>query len=315
MTSLGKFNYALRPAKTIERKMLCEAFARLTRIAPLSQYRYIGFGSTEFCDFRLFHERLGINQMISIEGEIDCKFRVEFNRPHSCVEVKWGISHEVLPTLDWPDRVIVWLDYDSPLDKKKLEDIALIAGAAKTGSLLLVTVPVNPGGSDDANIVKKRLQVLKDRVGNNKVPSTIGGKDLAKWGLANACRNIINNEISQVLNSKNGPLAVSQRVCYKQLFNFHYADGTKMLSVGGVLLNEEDNKSLSPEECFKDLGFISFDDTPYAIEPPILTWREMRHLDTLLPGAGKLPDWLPEDHRERYRRVYRYFPNFTEVEA
>ncbi|MFH1744434.1 MAG: O-methyltransferase, partial [bacterium] len=59
-SSLGKFHYALRPAKNIERKMFCEAFARLSRIAPLPTYRYIGFGSNEFCDFRLFHERLGI---------------------------------------------------------------------------------------------------------------------------------------------------------------------------------------------------------------------------------------------------------------
>jgi hypothetical protein len=314
-SSLGKFHYALRPAKNIERKMFCEAFARLSRIAPLPTYRYIGFGSTEFCDFRLFHERLGIKDMLSIEGRSDARDRVAFNRPYSCIKVEWGISHDILPTLDWPRRTIVWLDYDSSLNDKKLADISLVASIIKSGSVLLVSFPVDPGDSSEADAVNKRLLTLKSSVGKNKVPASIEAKQLSKWGMAKACREIVHNEILQTMNSRCAPLPPDARVGYDQLFNFHYADGTRMLTVGGIFLGPKDRDRLSVKEHFKDLEFISFDETDYHIEAPVLTLREMRYLDERLPRSSSFPKWLSEEDRKKYRKVYRYYPNFTEVEA
>jgi len=314
-SSLGKFHYALRPAKNMERKMFCEAFARLSRLAPLTKYRYIGFGSTEFCDFRIFHERLGIVDMVSIEGREDQRKRVEFNCPHSCIDIKWGLSHLVLPSLDWPRRAIVWLDYDSALDAEKLNDIELVAGIALSGSVLVVTVPVEPGDSTAADAVNKRLSDLKQRVGAAKVPSSVQARDLSKWGMAQACREIINNQILETLINRGAPQSSSSRLQYKQLFNFHYADGTRMLTVGGVFLDGKDLVKLPVQEHFEDLEFVRFDKAYYDIESPILTWREMRLLDQKLPGTAVSPDWLPENEREKYRKVYRYYPNFTEVEA
>ena len=98
-SSFEKFNYALRPAKNMERKMFCEALARLSRISSLASYRYIGFGALGFHDFCLFHQRLGINDMVSIEGNLAAQDRIAKNKPYSCIKMKWGMSHEVLPTL------------------------------------------------------------------------------------------------------------------------------------------------------------------------------------------------------------------------
>jgi hypothetical protein len=53
-SSYRKINYTLRPAKNIERKMLCEAFHKLHPFGKVQNYRYIGFGSTYFSDFILF---------------------------------------------------------------------------------------------------------------------------------------------------------------------------------------------------------------------------------------------------------------------
>ena len=52
-------NYVMRPAKNIERKMMGEVLARLSAIAPLSKYRYVGLGSEFFKDFVLYHQMLG----------------------------------------------------------------------------------------------------------------------------------------------------------------------------------------------------------------------------------------------------------------
>ncbi len=58
--SYEKIHYGLRPAKNIERKMMCECFWRLSAFHPVHNYRYIGFGSVYFSDFLLFHKVLGI---------------------------------------------------------------------------------------------------------------------------------------------------------------------------------------------------------------------------------------------------------------
>lgn len=57
-------NYPLRPAKAIERRMLCAAFERLHPFQRIERYRYVGFGSIYFSDFQLLHRQLGITDML-----------------------------------------------------------------------------------------------------------------------------------------------------------------------------------------------------------------------------------------------------------
>jgi hypothetical protein len=314
-----KIDYALRPAKNIERKMMCEALGRLARIAPLITYRYIGFGSIGFYDFALFHQRLGISEMLSIEGCADAKQRVEFNRPYSCVNLHWGMSHEVLPTLTWTKRSIVWLDYDGPLEMDVLDDITTVVARARSGSVLIVTARADPKDADEGqdHVATKRLELLRSRVGKASVPSGVTGKALAKWGFARVCRQIINNRIEETLFNRNGATQAAKKLRYLQLFNYHYADGAKMLTVGGLLVNARDELRAGFQH-FKDLDFARNGDEPYLIEIPILTRREIRLLNESLPKSAPavaLPRWLPSDERKKYGRVYRYFPAFSEVES
>ena len=44
--SYESINYALRPAKAIERRMLCEVFRRLYPFQPIDQYGYVTVAST-----------------------------------------------------------------------------------------------------------------------------------------------------------------------------------------------------------------------------------------------------------------------------
>ena len=68
MSNSGRLiNYTLRPAKCVERKIMCEFLTKFGTEIPIHKYRYIGFGSFYFSDFVLFHNQLSINNMISIE--------------------------------------------------------------------------------------------------------------------------------------------------------------------------------------------------------------------------------------------------------
>jgi len=311
--SYRKINYGLRPAKNIERKMLCEALHKLSHFAPVETYRYIGFGSTYFSDFTLFHKSLGIEDMFSIERDEHHKVRFEFNRPFKCIQIEFGESNDILPSLQWNRKTILWLDYDTQLDDTMLTDTSCFCASAVPGSVIIVTVNAQTYAQEGP---QDRLQTLKEQVGREKVPLGITGKDLKGWEKAGVYRKIITNEVAQTLTQRNGGLEIGSQIKYKQLFNFHYADDAKMLTVGG-LLYEENQADIVDKCAFKNLSFVSSNDIPYKIEIPNLTYRELRRLDEHLPvedvkNLQVAP--IPKEDVEKYARVYRYFPTFAEAE-
>src|SRR4051812_21848495 len=93
-------SYVARPAKTVERLMLVDAFRRLHTFGPLRDYEYVGFGAHEFIDFELFWRTLGISTMLSIESSEPIE-RYEFNAPFGGVKVIPGESHDALPLLEF----------------------------------------------------------------------------------------------------------------------------------------------------------------------------------------------------------------------
>src|SRR5262249_4296185 len=102
---------------------------------------------------------------------------------------------------------------------------------------------------------------------------------------------------------------------YSQLFNFHYADGKMMLTVGGIFADQGDAALVAP--TFSDLDFVRRGARPYRIETPILTMRELRFLDSLLPAdrLNSQPKWIPGAERRKYRKLYRHFPSYGVVES
>ena len=190
--SYSKINYRVRPAKSIQRKMLCDAFLRLSFFEPVENYRYVGFGATTFVDFILFHKILGIKDMISIEKNEKDKARFEFNNPFHCICIKYGNSSNVLSSLDWDRKTVVWLDYDNPLTDSVLADIAYISRNLVSGSILVVTVDARPipapsSPFPDKELQNYRVEKFKKRVGDKKVPKSVKGKDLEGNEFATTC--------------------------------------------------------------------------------------------------------------------------------
>src|ERR1039458_1619240 len=144
--SYEKIHYLLRPAKNVQRKMMCEAFRRLGKVRELPEYQYVGFGSMYYGDFILFHKALGIDSMFSIEHEKGAD-RANFNRPYECVRVLPGTANEKLVELNWKDRpAIVWLDYDYGLEKEVLSDVSQVASNVILNSMLIVTLDASEKG-------------------------------------------------------------------------------------------------------------------------------------------------------------------------
>ena len=88
-------NYQLRPAKSVERKMICSLIRQIQLSGGLTDFRYIGMGAKYFVDFMLIHHQFGTRNMISIEAQKELKQRYDFNKPLGFIEMKYGTTTEI----------------------------------------------------------------------------------------------------------------------------------------------------------------------------------------------------------------------------
>jgi hypothetical protein len=326
--SYRAINYGIRPAKAVERKMLGELFRRLYPFQRVTEYRYIGFGSIYFSDFQLVHRALGLTDMVSIERDEQAEECFRFNVPYRSIDLRFKKSTVVLPQLSWERRTIVWLDYDGKLDSDALADIDTVCTRAASGSMLVLSVNAHPDKEPPAeerqriadltgepfDLDKYRVQQLRDLVGE-KIPPGVKGKDLRGKGLCGVFREIILNQIAEVLATRNALLAEEERVSFKQVLYFEYKDGAQMVTLGGVLVSEKD-RSLFEKCAFGNVEFARHGAEPYSIKVPCLTGREIRHLNSQLPARLDVPltaPGVPDEDIRAYAGMYRYFPEFTEI--
>lgn len=309
--SFHKIDYRIRPAKSVERKLLAEALRKLTRVGPMEEWTYVGFGSVYFSDFILLHKTLGLSDMISIEQASQYRDRVLFNKPYGYVGMLWGTAAQCLPQVDWKKRTITWLDYDQPLNGEVLADLSMLATNARSGSLFLATVDVDP-----KRITAEWVDELRDEIGAELVPRSIEAGHLkGARGPALAWR-LINRSIREAIRVRNLSTASDSRVEYRQLFNFVYDDSSRMVTVGGLLVGNEEREALDASGIF-DLWFVRKDSTPFQLVVPKLTFKEMKALDRCLPMNPRSeppPPALPDDAADQYSLIYRYFPAFVEAE-
>ena len=313
-------DYSLRPAKFAERKMLSEIFLRLKVFGSLESYRYVGFGSIWFSDCILFHKALGIEYIISIEKEQAHQARFEFNNPYKGVRLMMGSAADVLPGLDWTHRSIVWLDYDDPLNPAILDDVRTVATRATSGTVFAVSVQSQglidkrPHLDEPENITT--AHGFRECFGDARTPQDLEASELRGWALSRTSRRVIRDEIVAGLQSVNAGRSVGQTICFHQISTFEYADGAKMTTVVGVFV-DHGQKGHFEAAGFRTLPFFCDGDEAVMIKVPLLTPREMRHLDRSLPchDFSELQlGPIPKSDGEAYARLYRYLPNFASFE-
>ncbi|MBA2490997.1 MAG: hypothetical protein H0V34_04575 [Gammaproteobacteria bacterium] len=256
--------------------------------------------------------------MFSIEKDTFNWKRFEFNQPYRCINLKPGHSNDVLPTLSWEKRCIVWMDYDSKLDKTVLADVATFCTRARSGSVLLVSMNVEPerkSGVSPREGAEFRLDAFRRAVGYEKVPRDIEGSDLRSNMFARTCRRVIIDEISSCLADRNAPLPTEEKLLFRQIALFTYADDAAMLTLGGLLVTKQEEPFF--DKCaFDELPFFRESDSSYAIKAPKFTPKELRHLNSMLPRKpSRYPKvaGIPDEDIRDYATIYRYYPSFGEI--
>lgn len=159
------------------------------------------------------------------------------------------------------------------------------------------------------------MEQLTKQVSDKHVPLGLDGRSLQEWRTAAVYQRILQDVVAATLSDRNGIRPVGAKLEFRQLYNFHYSDGAKMVTVGGVLYDEGQRPTLAACD-FDDLPFVRGGPEACPIVAPNLTLRELRHLDSQLPaghGPVTLPA-VPASDVDAYSAVYRYFPAFAEAE-
>ncbi len=302
-----KVDYSLRPAKATSRRMIVEALARLTPLMPVDKYRYVGMGSTYFRDFQVVHRRLGICDMITIEGDPRAEDRVRFNLPLACIEVVMKRTGDALPQIGLENRPhIVWLDYESRVNKGVLSDIEEAVGRCASASVLIVTINAERPPDD------QREGWLSEVGDGRSEPRT-------RAEYAQFSYRILREQIRAALGSRNAARPKEKHITFHQMFHMVHADGAQMLTVGGALVAEVDRHQW--DKCrIGTLEFTRSGEEPCQIKIPRLTRREVQHLLSAIPDTrDKVREaasvaGIPARDAQEFAAVYRYAPLFVETE-
>jgi hypothetical protein len=316
--SSDSINYSVRPNKSVERKLIVDAMARLPVSLKLPHYRYIGMGAMWFVDFILVHRFLKISDMISIES--DDHARAHFNRPYSCVEVMDGDSTALLtegklPLKDKP--LIVWFDYDGILTHSVLKDLEYLSWSARPGSIFLVTVNAHKNSyrKSEGNQKMSVKESLAPDFGK-LIPDPFPDVAETQPGFEKLLGKMLHNHISRTVLSDRKSLE------FLPLFDFSYEDGAPMVTIGGVLCDEAMSAAIKTSPAF-ELDYVG-KAIQYRIEVPPLTFREKHAIDQLLPGLKppyegnlkiELTFSLTAKQIENYRKFYPFYPLFWEIFA
>lgn len=314
--SFKAFNYALRPSKQVERKAIVEVLLGLGKPGyTISDYAYVGFGSVYYVDFILFHKYLFINKMVCVEwGEIERRMR--FNKPYKFIKLKLMSLSQYIPQISEKEKLLVWLDYDRPLDAEMLKDIDGMCTKLARKSIFLITLDARPklpqeyydeiekrkGPERERLIWEVYQEWFGDHLGT-KVDSDIGG------------RVEVSGMFYQVVVERLRSTLSIRGLKFIQMFNFFYRDGAPMLTIGGMVGTPDDEAKLQ-EGGILEHKFVRTETEQLKISVPPLTMREKHWLDSRLYGdiqPGKLAFELDEDLLKNYCDFYKQYPTYLEA--
>jgi hypothetical protein len=323
ISSSYRVQYDMRPAKQVERRMLVDALQRLAAAGfPISDYQYTGFSAIYFVDFILFHKILGLSKLVSLERQESLTRRMQFNRPFSCVEIKMVSASSEIPNLSRDVRHLIWLDYDGVLQKDFLSDIQSAITALPSGSILLVTVDVEPPEDYDYEVIDPTFDSAKEVLGPKhwRKYFEYHASPYLKLGLSDADFGksdliLRSTEVLKAAFTKS--IVARPELQFLPMFNFAYKDSHSMLTMGGMIGGRAEKRQLRTSSIGDTVYYrADFGSAPFEIKVPRLTRKERMYLDREMPCAD---DWRPGDFDlesedvRNYRDIYRFLPAYVEI--
>lgn len=319
--------YHLRPHKAVDRNLFCETLIHIGKIVDLSKYRYIGFGSYEFDEYKLLYRMIGLEDMHSIERDSDIYDRQKFNKPYASIELfNKDCSAYFDEDYDETKQSIVWLDFSDAHDKlSQCNDIAYVCSKLAESDILRITLNAQPSSikienqqdKDISSEEKSRLRYdeLK-RILENYFPDDSTPEDVTRDKFPLFLAKIVRNATYANLDEKLAPIP---------LCLYSYTDGQQMLTVTLIIGRADDN---SKTRRLGELGQAFSDWKEYSgvgrwdqiikIDLPPLTVHEqleLRQAQRTEEGLKEVSQrtGIKMDEIRKYYKYVRYYPNYQPV--
>lgn len=318
--------YHLRLNKSIDRSLFVQTLIGLSRELPISDYKYTGFGSYLFDDFKLLHDTLNISNMVSLEkDEVEFQ-RAVYNAPYGCISIQSTDSTQYISDLSIEDveHNIFWLDFVAPSELgTQLSDYSTLLNLLNPEDIVRITLNANPdslGKCDKPDQLQKlRLRTLKERIPDRYIWPAISPNDVTTKNYPVTLLKILKAATLECLDEK-PPYSPNFML---PLFSSVYADGQQMVTFTGIVLDSHE-KETRIKEALKNYRHNTFLwDTPARIEIPALSIREITELNKLLPNPEirqqlieKFPFIFSEKDGQAvdsYIDYYKYYPNYHQV--
>jgi hypothetical protein len=241
--------------------------------------------------------------------------RMKFNKPYRFIKLKMLPVSDVLPSLRRNKRYLVWLDYDCVLNQDILNDIDGFAGSLAPGSILIITIeaePELPDSMENERLSKedrenKLIEIYKQEFGKH-LPRILCKSDFSKNDLPKLLVKILISQLQTSVVSRSS-------IQFFQLFNFIYSDTAQMLTLGGMIEKDSQNKIIVESGIYK-LPYINKFSEPLKISVPPLTIREKQWLDQKIK-KGSVPDKISFELKNQllknYIDYYKHYPQYHEA--
>ncbi|WP_156909281.1 O-methyltransferase [Ottowia thiooxydans] len=322
----GSSPYHLRLNKSIERNLFIDLLKIVSRHTNISDYWYVGFAGPFSEDFKLIHSALRITKMKSLEIDENVFRRQKFNYSPSFIEYynksfKSFLEDEFYQSHKGEANAITWLDYaDAKQTLPQLQEFRELVANSSPNDVIKITLNANPAtlkGPDKVASFKSRM-------------SRFSPVNLVEENLLAA--NFPNTLMKCIKLSLDG-IASGRKIHFHPVASFIYQDtNNKMLTVTGIVLNNNDAETISAFEKNTRLAHWKFHNTswenPRAIRVPSLSIKERIELDSHLPCDDKnrglflksTLNFHPEETEdagiaalENYAEYYRSYSLFTKI--
>ena len=303
-------SYDLRPSKQIERKMMLDSFgAAMETGFPISEYRYVGMGGIRFYDFMLIHKFLGIKDMVSLEHDEKMMPRAELNLPYLFIKVRNKDVQKFISGDDFGGNTIYWMDYDGTLQPNITRDVASLVPKVRLGDFIFFTVCAALPKHLQNFSVADRLIEVKEIFGDFAGDVSRDDMENDKFPVA----------VHKVLNAAFMNAFVGSTGKFWPYFQVGYADGSAMLTYGGVYTTPEKQRVFA--NVINSRVPVLKGAKKYQIKRFNLTERERGLFDRAATASGPEAAEIEELKRlgfkktelTRYRELLRYHPRYVET--
>lgn len=247
--------------------------------------------------------------------------RYEYNKPYGFIDMRFGSANNAINKLDWNSlkRNIVWLDYDSFIEKEMLDCLFSVVQKASSGSVIIFSVSLEQNADNRYEKFKENFEFEE-------------GKEI---GLVECDDNCIHNTVYQMVkdtvekalvvkNQTKGDDDPEYQV--QQVLNCNYNDGTPMFTYAIYVYSYKDLTELNalkeethfPRNVLLKYDWFSEDDSKYSITIPALTSKEVNAINSFYPKYSvddicDLLPFIPKNTIKEYIKISRYYPRFAEM--